>query len=1275
MRTLAAALLALLAAPMAWAEVLLQQVAGGLVRPLGIVGAGDGSGRLFIVEQGGLVRVLKNGQVRDNPLLDISHLVSCCDERGLLGFAFDPRLNGHVYVNYTDHEGATVVSRYTIPPATPNRVDPESARVVIRIPQPYPNHNGGQLAFGPDRMLYIGVGDGGGTNDPDNRAQDLGSLLGKILRIDVTTLPYAIPPDNPFINRPGARGEIHALGLRNPWRFSFDRQTGDLWIGDVGEHTWEEVDFEPRGTRGANYGWRRMEGPTCHIQGPGPLPCPASDLVTPLISLHHFYAYACSITGGYRYRGSQNPDLLGAYLFGDFCTGTIRSARSTGWNPVIELETAFPLSSFGEDDAGEIYVADYGAGVVHRILGAAGAATLSVADMSEPEGTGETRELGFSVTLSRPRTEITRVDYRIQAGSAGDPRDFQRAGAGRLEFAPGETEKLVRFWVVADDDGELDETLSIELTKANGARIADGQATATLLNDDPLPALSAAPCTLVEDNFGSRACQFWVRSSFANGEPVSARWAIEPVTATEGVDYREPFAGTLTISGGGSAAAVAVWVWADTRDEPDETYRFRIFEPTAATIAEGEAVGTIVDDDAPPSVSISNAQAVEGAGQPLVFTATLSLASGFPVSVQATTSDDTATSGADYAATSGSIEFPPGTLTRTFSVAPLDDADPESHETFFVTLSAPENAVLADAQGTGSVRNDDGGSAFSVEDLAVTEGDAGASGVALRVRLDPPAPQQVSVQWRVEDSDAKPGADFVADGGSLEFAPGEAEKTVALSILGDVLDEYDEQVRLKLRASRGATIDKDVGLVTILDDDPLPVVLVPETLTTADESQPLALELRLSAPSGRPVTVYRIATTDSTTTALGGIDFGYLYGDVTFPPGSVSLTTPLPILDDDLDESPENFVVMVHAPFVAAANATFSREQVRVFITDDDPTPTLSLVGEPSLLEGHQGTRYMNFPLTLSNPSSRTIRFRLSTADGTGVAGVDYMPISSTISWSPGFRTPVGYALGVGIIANTLDQPDRTLRLVLSEPENATLGRSEATGTILDDDEPSYYSIDDVAVREGKPGALTVYTTVRRAGTTTVPGGVRFSTLDGSARAPSDYAAASGRVDFPPGTDAQTLDLAIVSDKVPEPDESFSVQLSDPVAGTIADGSAEVRIVAALPGISVSDAVAMEGDSGTSSLVFEVSLSHFSGRAASVAWVTRPGSARRYSDYVKKTGTLSFPPGIVRLLVEVPIVGDTSPEPTESLSLELSQPAGATLVDPLGIGTILDDDP
>lgn len=340
--------------------------------PVGIVNAGDGSGRLFILIQKGLIRI---HPAQPKAFLDIRDRVVSGGERGLLGLAFHPNYaeNGYFYVVYVDADNNAVLSRFSVSGDDPNVADPMSEVILLKTQNLSTLHYSGQLQFGSDGYLYVARGDGNLFGDPGNHAQQLDELLGKILRLDVDSAePYAIPPTNPFVGVPGAREEIWAYGLRNPWRFSFDRATSDLYIGDVGDANWEEVDLQPATSPGGeNYGWHHMEGFHCFIPAEN---CNDGTLTLPIIEYPHFVHddfFGCAVIGGYSYRGRRFPLLDGVYFYGDFCTGKIwgayRDPEGNLLNPLL-LQTGLNLSSFGEDENGEVYVADVGSRSLYRIL-------------------------------------------------------------------------------------------------------------------------------------------------------------------------------------------------------------------------------------------------------------------------------------------------------------------------------------------------------------------------------------------------------------------------------------------------------------------------------------------------------------------------------------------------------------------------------------------------------------------------------------------------------------------------------------------------------------------------------------------------------------------------------------------------------------------------------------------------------------------------------------------------------------------------------------------
>ena len=472
-------------------------------------------------------------------------------------------------------------------------------------------------------------------------------------------------------------------------------------------------------------------------------------------------------------------------------------------------------------------------------------------------------------------------------------------------------------------------------------------------------------------------------------------------------------------------------VTSDTLDEIDETFFANLTDPANATIADGQGVGTITDDDNPPSLSIGDVTVTEGQSGTVgaIFTATLSAPSSRVVTVDYATANGTATAPADYQATTGTLSFPAGVTTRTVTVLVKGDTLDEADETYFVDLSNPGNATIADSQGLGTITDDDPAPTISIGDATVTEGDAGTANATFTVDLSTASGRAASVAYATASGTATAPADYQTTSGTLNFAPGETTQTVTVPVNADLLDEIDENFTVNLSSAVGATIADGLGLGTIIDNDPLPALSVNDVTVTEGDSGTVAaaFTVSLSVPSGRSVTVGYATANGS---AIAPADFTAITGTLTFAAGQTSQQVTVLVNGDLLDEVSESFFLNLSGP----TNATISDPQAVGTIIDDDGLPTLS-INDVTVTEGQSGTVNANFTVTLSASSGQTVSVGFSTADGTATAGADYNATGGNLVFNPGITTRT---LTVQVISDTLDELDETL---LREPR-----RSEQCG-------------------------------------------------------------------------------------------------------------------------------------------------------------------------------------------------------------------------------------
>ncbi|MCC7261350.1 MAG: hypothetical protein IT369_02395, partial [Candidatus Latescibacteria bacterium] len=759
---------------------------------------------------------------------------------------------------------------------------------------------------------------------------------------------------------------------------------------------------------------------------------------------------------------------------------------------------------------------------------------VRLADSNAAEGSGS---LTFTLTLTNPGSEAVSVDYATEDGTALAGHDYT-ATAGTLTFAPGQQFQAVNVPLRSDNQHEGNEDFHLALSRPINSVLGDSRSRGGILEDDALPTLSIGPAAVAEGNGGAVpvSLTFEARLSHPSTQPVSVYYTTTSGTALAGKDYTIA-SGTLVFAPGETSKTLAVAILGDQLSEPDETFSVLLGNTTNAERGEVRAPGTILSDDALPTLSLAgDLTAAEGnAGNSiLAFVANLSAPSNQTVAVQYATINNTAQAGSDYVAASGTLTFTPGQTSKTVNVLVRGDMAFESDELLAFNLSNPANATLGDGQALATITNDDPVPSLAVNDTTLAEGNSGTRQLVFRVRLSNPTSLPVSVAYTTSDSSARAGSDYTAASGQLQFNPLETVKSLSVTIRGDAMYEGDEVLFLLLSEAANATLGRARGRATLLDDDALPVLAIADT--AAAEGNLLSFALTLAPASSLPVSV-GYTTADST--ALAGSDYPPTSGMLTFAPGETRKLIGVPLSQDQTDEADEFLFLLLKEP----ANASLERATAVGTLRNDDPLPILSLA-DTAAAEGDQGEGTLPFAMSLSNASSLPVSVAYTTADSSARAGSDYTASSGTLSFAPG---QLRQTLAVSVHGDTLFEPDETLALLLSAPLNATLGRARATGILRNDDPLPILSLADTALAEGDGGLrpLTLVAVLSAPLLQTLT--LTYTTVDGTARADSDYAASSGTLTFAPGQLRQTLVVPVRGDTLFEADETFGVTLSAPL--------------------------------------------------------------------------------------------------------------------------------
>jgi ribosomal protein L35AE/L33A/disulfide oxidoreductase YuzD len=894
--------------------------------------------------------------------------------------------------------------------------------------------------------------------------------------------------------------------------------------------------------------------------------------------------------------------------------------------------------------------------------------TLSINDAAVTEGDSGTVVATFTVALNAESSDTVTVDYSTFDGSAASPADYVGA-SGTLTFDPGQTSKTVEVLVNGDTLDEADETLEVNLTNAVSATITDSQGIGTIIDDDAPPALSIDNVTVDEGDAGTTNASFSVVLSAASGQAVTVNYASGDGTAIAPGDYTAVADG-LTFAPGDTAETVTVPVVGDALDEGIETYTVSLSDAVNATIADPDGLGTITDDDPQPSLSVGDVTVAEGdAGTTdATFTVALSSASGRSVTVGFSTTGGSATSGTDFTATNGSLTFAAGQATRTVTVPVVGDTLDEQNETFFLNLSTPTNASLGDAQGLGTITDDDPPPQVDIENVTVLEGNTGTVTASFEVTLTPASGRAVTVQYATADANARAPADYAATSGELAIPAGETAKQVTVPVQGDILDEDNETFGVTLSDASGATIGDGSAVGTITDDDPLPTVSIGDVTVTEGDigSVPATFTATLSSPSGRSVTVH-YATANGTATSPA--DYAVAGGELTFAAGETTKTVAVTVNPDLLDEDAETFTVGLSNP----GNATIFDASGVGTITDNDPLPALS-IGNATVTEGASGIVNATFTVTLSPLSGRQVTVHYATADGTAGAPGDYTATSGDLTFASGDTSET---ITVPVKGDLLDEDNETFTVELSNPGNATIADAEGTGTITDDDPLPTLAINDVTVTEGDSGTTDATFTVTMSAQSGRTVTVAYATANASAVAPSDYEATNGSLSFAAGETTKTITVPVNGDLANEGTETYLVNLSNILNATAADAQGVGTIVDddGAPALSIGDATVTEGDSGSVNATFTVTLAPTSGQTVSVGYTTVAGTATPPGDYTTRGGNLVFTPGQTTQALTVTVNGDLLDEIDETFTVSLSDPVNAAIADGIGLGTITDNDP
>ena len=902
--------------------------------------------------------------------------------------------------------------------------------------------------------------------------------------------------------------------------------------------------------------------------------------------------------------------------------------------PILQDSTAEPSESFTVElsNPNRATVSD-----------GTGAVTIEADPMpelriSDAAPVAEGNDAVFTVSLSTPSSQVVTVEYTTEDGTA-DAGDDYTTIAETLTFSPGQTTKIIRVPVLVDSTQESSETFTVELSTPMGTTLADSTGLGTI-TADPMPGLSIGDAEPVAE--GNDAV-FTVSLSPPSSQVVTVEYRTVDGTAGAGSDYSTT-SETLRFDPLETTKTIQVPVLTDSLSEPSEDFEVELRNPSRATLDDARGVGTIAADPM-PGLTIDDAAPV-AEGNDAVFTVTLHPQSSQVVTVEYTTEDGTADAGDDYTTIAETLTFSPGQTTKIIRVPVLVDSTQESSETFTVELSTPIGTTLADSTGLGTITADPMPGLSIGDAEPVAEGGAAVFTMTLR----PATNHVVSVTYTTMDGTAVADADFTPTSGTLTFNPNQTTKTIRVPILRDTVHEPSETFTVELDDPTGTTLADSTGLGTIAADA-TPGLSIADAVNVA-EGRDAVFRVTL-----RPATNHVVSVTYTTMdgTAVADADYTPVTGTLRFEPRETTKTIRVPVLLDTMTEQSETFTVELSNP----GGSTLA-DPIGVGTIRADPAPSLRIGDATPVAEGDEAV----FTVTLTPPNEQVVTVDYTTTDGTAVADEDYSATSGTLRFAPGDTSKT---IRVPTLRDAVAEPVETFTVVLSNPSGTNVVHDTGVGTITDEGLPGLSIADAPTVAEGGEAVFPV--TLNPASSQVVT--VAYATQDGTAVTDSDYTATSGTLRFEPGETIQNIQVATLRDAIAEPSESFTVELSDPVGTAITNSTGVGTIAAdAMLALSITDAAPVaEGGEAT----FMVSLSPASSELVTVAYATQDGTAVADSDYTATSGTLRFEPGETIQNIQVATLRDAIAEPSESFTVELSDPVGTAITNSTGVGTIAAD--